>query len=118
MGVNAVPAVILRFVHTVIVCLLGLALTGLPRLAAADEYVRARAEQQAGDEGRGEDRSAATPCDAYCAMPLCAQAACPALPQQPVPPTVTRLSLCWSMDGTGAPCIGTPQEVFQPPRQA
>jgi hypothetical protein len=110
--------VTLRFVHTVIVCLLSLVLTGLPGLAAAVERGRACAEQHAEDGGRGEDRSAPTPWDAYRAMPLCAYASCPALPQEAVPTTVTRLSLRWSIERTDTPSIGAPQEVFQPPRKA
>jgi len=117
-GVDRVPAVILRFVHTAFVCLLSLMLTGLPGLVAADTCVRASAEQHAEDDSRGEDRSTGTPWDAYRAVRLCAQAPCPALPQEAAQPTVTRLSLRWSMERTAIPCIGTPQEVFQPPRQA
>ena len=108
---------ILRFVHIAIVCLLGLGLAGVPRLVAADECVSACMDLHVEVDDRGADRSAATSCDMYRAMNFSIHASCPALPQQAELPPVTRLSLRWSMEGTGAPCIGTPREVFQPPRQ-
>jgi hypothetical protein len=113
-----VPAVLLRFVYIALMCLLSLLLTGLPRLAAADEGVRAWTVQHAGDGDRGEERSDATPYDAFWAARFCTQAPCPALPQGVAPPIVTRLSMRWSMEDTSSPCIGAPQEVFLPPRKA
>jgi hypothetical protein len=117
-GINKVPTLILPFVHIALVCLLSLVLTGLPQWVAADEGVRTCAEQQAGDDDGTEDRSATTPYDAYWAARLCTQAPCPALPQEVAPPMVAQLSLGWSMESTSSPCIGAPQEVFQPPRKA